>query len=234
MNFLDNPILLLQFENKIPKPGKTGLDWFFFCYFLNKFKNTNMLEIGAGNGGSTFTMSAFTKDITIIDNWQYGWNKKSVETIVDQLNLTFKFIDTSSEILNSTELETYKFIHLDAHRDYQGALADLQLSQQICTGIICVDDYMNTMWPEVTWAVTDFIQNNPDWKIVFIGNHQVFLSKNSIDIKELIVDFPVVTRMNSTYLTYGSLPDYTDQFVKNGKMQYSWHQISTINNKINF
>jgi len=234
MDFLNNPILSLQFKSEIPKPGKTGLDWFFFCYFLNKFKNTNMIEIGVGNGGSAFSMSIFAKKLTVIDNWQYGWNKDSVKSIVDRLNMSFEFIDTLSELISVDDLETYKFIHLDAHKDYQGVLHDLNLSQQICTGIICVDDYMNTMWPEVTWGVDKFIQDNSDWKIVFIGNHQIFLSKTSVDIKELIADFPVVSRSNTTYLTYGKFPNYVNQFVNHSKMQYSWHQISTSDDTTNF
>ena len=234
MNFLDHPVLALQLEGKIPKPGKTGLDWFLFCYFLNKYKNTPMLEIGAGNGGSAFSMSVFAKNITIVDDWQYGWTKESVDAIVGKLKLSFDFIDTSSEMIDMTKLKIYKFIHLDAHKDYQGVLYDLELSQKICNGMICVDDYMNTMWPEVTWAVDKFVSDNADWKMVFVGNHQMFLSKNPVDIKELVVDFPIVQRMNTTYLTYGKLPSYTDQFVAQGKMQYSWHQISTSDDKINF
>lgn len=231
--FSTNKIILQQLEGIIPKPGKTGIDWFLFCYFLNKF-NQNFLEIGVGNGGSLFTALALSNNVTAIDDWNYGWKQSDVIKILDNLNKSVKFINLSSEQVNISDIEQYSFIHLDANKSYNGTLHDLKLSASACSGIICVDDYMNSMWPEVTWAVDDFIKENPQWHKIFIGNHQIFLSKQSVDIKELIIDFPLVNRDDIFYITYGQFPKSVDKFISNGKMTYTWHTIATSTDKNNW
>lgn len=229
--FKKNLILQKQFTNLIPKPGKTGLDWFFFCYFLNKFKNKSMLEIGAGNGGSSYTMFAFSDTLTIVDSWDFGWAKDIVDGHLNSINCRAKFVYKRSENIAPGDLEHYNFIHLDANKGYNGTLQDLILSSKCCTGIICVDDYMNSVWPEVTWAVDDFVCRHPAWRKIFISNHQIFLSNTVVKMQELIVDFPLVNRQDTWYLTYGELPEYVDVFIENGKMTHSWHKLVWGGNK---
>ena len=215
----------------MPKPGKTGVDWYLFCYFLNQYKNCPTLEIGVGNGGSLYTMTAFSNDVTAIDSWDQNWPKYVVVDYLQTIQRTVKFIDSKSESVDWRYLENYKFIHLDANKSYEGTLRDLELCDRLCNGMICVDDYMNSIWPEVTWAVDEFVKSNPSWKKLLIGNHQIFLSNTKIDMKELIVDFPLINRLNTWYLTYGELPKYLAMFVEQGKMEYSWHKLAWSNNR---
>jgi len=233
MLFQNNNIIKQQLDGVIPKPGKTGVDWFLFCYFLDKFNQT-ILEIGVGNGGSTFSAVALSSDVTVIDSWDHGWAKENVDDVLSMLNKKVKFINSRSEVVTVDDLEQYSFIHLDANKTYNETINDLTLCSKICSGIICVDDYMNSMWPEVTWAVDDFIKQTPSWRKIFIGNHQIFLSSASVNInniKHLIVDFPIISQNNIFYITYGQFPDYVMEFIKNGKMSYSWQQISTATDK---
>jgi hypothetical protein len=231
--FSTNKIIAQQLKGIIPKPGKTGIDWFLFSYFLNKF-NQNFLEIGVGNGGSLFTAVALSKNVTAIDSWNFGWKQSDIADILDTLDKPVKFINAQSEDVSLTQLNNYSFIHLDANKSYTGTLNDLKLCGNVCSGLICVDDYMNSMWPEVTWAVDDFIKENPAWHKVFIGNHQIFLSKQKVDIKELIIDFPLVNRDHVFYITYGQFPDAVSEFINNGKMTYTWQTIATSTDKNNW
>ena len=213
-----------QFRNEIPKPEKTGLDWYLFCYFLNKFRDSKFLEIGVGHGGSLFSMLAFSDNVTAIDNWAYGWDKKSVEKYLNNTNKSVKFIDKDSEIVDKDDLDLYTFVHIDANKKYKNVANDLMLGNAISDTLICVDDYMNSMWPEVTWAVDDFLKMNKQWKVILIGNHQIFLAKKKIDVKEILFDFPINLIEDTIYLTYGNLPKYTMPFISNGHMKYTWHK----------
>jgi hypothetical protein len=225
-DFSKNIVINKQFLKELPVPGKTGLDWFLFCYFINLYKSKPMLEIGAGTGGSLCTMLGFTDDLTLIDSWSQTWEKYPVEQCVKKINKTIRYIDCLSTDVDVKDLKPYAFVHLDANKDFDHTVGDLELVSSVCNGMICVDDYMNTMWPEVTWAVDYFVKNNPSWKKIFIGNHQIFLSQHTHQLKELIVDFPVMTRNDITCLTYGKLPSVVDKFVENSNMKYSWHSIA--------
>ena len=114
------------------------------------------------------------------------------------------FIDCKS---SQAELDKdYKFIHLDANKSFKGTLDDLTKYSAHCSGVICVDDYLQSMWPEVTRAVDVFV-NQTDWKRILIGNHQVFLSRKITPaVKQIAIDFPVAMVNGEIFLTYGKLP----------------------------
>jgi hypothetical protein len=225
MNIENNNIIQSQLSGNLPKPYKTGVDWYLFAWFANYFSNTNMLEIGAGDGGSSATMAAFAKQLIIIDNWHQGWQKQAVEKFVVDFRMPVQFIDSLSNKVDASKLTYYKFVHLDANKDYNGVIEDLYLTEEICTGVICVDDYLQSMWPEVTWAVDDWLKQN-DWQRILTGNHQVFLAKDSMKIQEIVVDWPVVNRGHGYHLTYGKYPDsnVVNKFINAGAMKYSWHE----------
>ena len=218
-------VLKQQLTHNAPVPCKTGVDWYLFAWFANYFTNTNMLEIGAGDGGSSLTMAAFAKQLTIIDNWHQGLKKENLEKFVADLKLPVSFIDTLSKDVDSSQLTSYKFVHLDANKDYNCVVEDLYLASQICSGVICIDDYLQGMWPEVTWAVDDWLKKN-NWQRVLVGNHQVFISKHQMKIKEIVVEWPVIDRGYGFHLTYGKYPDtnIVNKFINAGFMKYSWHE----------
>ena len=225
MSIENNNIIQSQLSGDLPIPGKTGVDWYLFSWFANYFSNTDMLEIGAGDGGSSLTMAAFAKQLTIIDNWHQGWKKENLEKFVANLKLPVCFIDSLSNDVDQRQLQSYKFIHLDANKDYDCVIEDLYLASQICNGIICVDDYLQSMWPEVTWAVDDWVKQN-DWQRILTGNHQVFISKKQMKIQEIVIEWPVIDRGYGFHLTYGKYPDsnIVNKFINAGSMKYSWHE----------
>lgn len=219
-----NKILEDQLSHNAPVPGKTGLDWYFFCWFLNQYKNTNMLEIGAGDGGSTLSMAAFAKHLTVIDNWDQNWPKATVEKLTAKYNVPVTYIDKKSCDVNYIELPKFSISHLDANKDYQCVIDDLTLVSKV-SDIICVDDYLQSMWPEVTWGTDDWLKTS-GWQRVFISNHQVFLSKKNIPIKEIIADWSVINRGHGYQLTYGEFNNdaVVQQFINAGDMKYTWHE----------
>ena len=222
-------VLKQQLTHNAPVPCKTGVDWYLFAWFADYYSNTNMLEIGVGDGGSAITMASYAKKLTVIDTWNQGWLKSNFDHLVTTLNLSVEFVEQDSTTISATDLSTYSFVHLDANKGYENTIKDLDLVSQICIGVICVDDYLQSMWPEVTWAVDDWIKQN-NWKIVFIGNHQVFISKQGLRIPELVVEWPVVDRGRGFHLTYGKYPtnETINKFIKAGDMLYTWHKNADI------
>ena len=143
------------------------------------------------------------------------------------LEIPVKFIDGKSgslDVLASIKSQ-YKFIHLDANKSYEGTLDDLEKYNSFCDGVICVDDYLQSMWPEVTRATDDFVKNS-EWNRILIGNHQVFLSrkKQTPASRKITLKFPVVLRNDEVHLTYGKLPEDVDRFMEvTNKKMYTWH-----------
>lgn len=222
----NTPLVNLQLKKELVRPGKTGVDWYLFYYFLKLTKKMPAIEFGVGNGGSLITMVDTNLDVTAVDNWAYNWKKEDIASILSKLDKTVTWIDHDSTSLSADSLKTYGFVHLDANKSFDGTINDLNLASKITNGIICVDDYMNSLWPEVTWAVDTWLATN-DWHRVLVGNHQVFLSKKSINIKELVLTTPLIQRFNTWYISYGPYEPCVEEFIDNARLTYTWHPVST-------
>ena len=213
-------ILDQQLCGDLPIPGKTNLDWYLFHRIVDYYRGEPMLEVGVGRGGSALTMAYSTPILDVIDSWHQTWQKETVEKI-----LPANFIDAKSS--QAVIEKEYKFIHLDANKSFSGTLCDLIKYSSYCNGIMCVDDYLQSMWPEVTRAVDEFV-NKSTWNRVLIGNHQVFLSQSQPSIiKNIIIDFPVAMVNDEVFLTYGKLPHNKlfDKFMSvNNPILYTWHK----------
>jgi hypothetical protein len=182
-----------------------------------------MLEIGAGDGGSTLSMASFARHLTVIDSWDQNWSKDNVETLTTRYNLPVTYIDKKSSAVNIRDLNKFSMVHLDTNKDCQATVSDLNLVSQL-SEVICVDDYLQSMWPEVTWAVDDWIKVS-QWQRIFISNHQIFLSKKTIPIKEIVVNWPVIDRGHGYHLTYGEFDqsELVNRFIIASDMQYTCH-----------
>ena len=214
MNILDR-----QLNGELPTPGKTNLDWYLFYKIISDYREKPMLEVGVGRGGTALTMAYMTPILDVIDSWDQTWKKEDVEKI-----LPANFIDCKS---SQAEIDKdYACIHLDANKSYGGTLCDLIKYSSYCNGIICVDDYLQSMWPEVTRAVDEFVSKS-SWKRILIGNHQVFLSHSRTPaVKQIAREFPVAMVDEEIFLSYGKLP--TDKLFQkfmsvNNNMLYTWH-----------
>ena len=212
-------ILDRQLNGELPIPGKTNLDWYLFYKIISDYREKPMLEVGVGRGGTALTMAYMTPILDVIDSWDQTWKKEDVEKI-----LPANFIDCKS---SQAEIDKdYACIHLDANKSYGGTLCDLIKYSSYCNGVICVDDYLQSMWPEVTRAVDEFVSKS-SWKRILIGNHQVFLSHSRTPaVKQIAREFPVAMVDEEIFLSYGKLP--TDKLFQkfmsvNNNMLYTWH-----------
>jgi len=213
-------ILDRQLSGELPLPGKTNLDWYLLYQIFSDYKEKPMLEVGVGRGGTALTMAYMTPILDVIDSWDQTWQKEDVEKI-----LPANFIDSKS---SQAEIDKdYSCIHLDANKSFKGTLDDLTKYSAHCNGVICVDDYLQSMWPEVTRAVDVFV-NQTDWKRILIGNHQVFLSrKRTPAVKKIAMEFPVSMVNEEIFFTYGKLPtdELFQKFMRvDNKLLYSWHR----------
>ena len=219
-------VVMLQTNNTIekqisgifPKPGKTGIDWFVFCVFLQEFSHNN-LEIGVGHGGSAITMQSYSEKLTCIDSWEQTWKKKDVLDYLPNAN----FIDVNSKDYNTTE--TFDLVHLDANKSYEGTLNDLNFCMKAKAKIIIVDDFLQSFWPNVSRATFDFVKNT-EYKILFIGNHQAILSTDTDceSYKNIVINFPTAITNDITHLTYGKLPNIPllNKMISASKLKYTW------------
>ena len=189
-----------------------------------------MCDVGAGAGGSTFPMLDFSDNVTIVDNWQQGWTK---EAILDQLleddYKKITFVDKSTDELKPKDLTKYKLTHLDADKTSGATLNTLRKFSKITEEIIVIDDYMNSVWPEVTEGVDAFIRDNLNWRKLILGNHQLVLIKKNVavNIDYILYHLPVIQHTNYWGLTYGEFKPQKilDSMIKNGKLTYSWHNV---------
>ena len=194
MNILQN-----QFNRKLPRPGKTGLDWYIYDKIVEKYKDQPMLEIGVGKGGSLLTLLNHSKHVWAIDCW-YGYEPLYFDGV--------KYIEKDSKDLSSDDLPHVALSHLDG--DKLLTYYDLSLVSDVTSDVIIVDDYFNRKWPEVTWQVTDFLRGNSIWQMNMIGDHQVILTKEDVDF-----GFNIPRE--------GVLPKDSEQYIKHGKIKHAWH-----------
>lgn len=216
-----NKTISQQLNGFLPKPGKTNLDWYFFCLFLDEFNNNN-LEMGVGFGGSALTMESFSKKLTLVDNWSQTWSLDDCRHYFDD-SIT-SFISCNSHDFKS-ENAIWDLIHIDAHKDYEGTLLDLKVCEKLNPTVICVDDFLQSMWYDISRAVFDFCKISC-YNLTFVGNHQVFLMKNneSKSLKKIITHFPVRVWDDTVFLTYGEYPNnkVLEEFINKASLSYTW------------
>jgi len=200
MNILND-----QFSRKLPRPGKTGLDWYIYDKVVKTYTGEPMLEIGVGYGGSLLTLLDHSDHVYAIDAW-FGYEPVYFDGV--------KYIEKDSADLKPEDLEIVTLSHLDGDKNL--TYNDLKLVSSITTSVIVVDDYFARKWPEVTWQVTEFLNDNSDWKINTVGDHTVFLTRSNIDFDLGIPSWPNHTRS-------GSLPKEAEPFIEHGKLKHTWH-----------
>lgn len=220
----------LQLQKKINRPGKTGVDWFIYFCLVRNYKNLPMCDVGTGAGGSTFTMLDFTDDVTVVDTFDQGWTKdKVLDALLEGDSKKITFVEKDTQDLKPKDLKKFKLTHLDADKTSGTVLNTLRKFSKITEEILVVDDYMNTVWPEVTEGVDAFIRDDMNWRKLILGNHQLVLIKKdvAVNIDHILWHLPVIQHTNYWGLTYGEFKSQKilDSMVKNAKLQYSWHKV---------
>lgn len=204
MSILDD-----QFSKKLPRPGKTGLDWYIYDKIVKNYSGEPMLEIGVGNGGSLLTLLNHSDDVYAIETWLGGHEPVYYDNVT--------YIEKNSRDLKPEDLPFVSLSHLDGNKKL--TYSDLELVSAITSDVIIVDDYFHRKWPEVTWQVAEFLKDNLNWEINTIGDHMVVLTRNTIDFNIGIPGWPSDMRD-----LIGELPKEAEPFIKYGKMKHTWHE----------
>lgn len=191
-------ILQNQFDRKLPRPGKTGLDWYIYDKIVRRYKDQPMMEIGVGYGGSLLTLLNHSKQVWAVDCW-YGYEPVYYDYV--------KYIEKDTKDLSADDLPDVVLCHIDG--DKRLTHYDLSLVSDVTSDVIIVDDYFSRKWPEVTWQVTEFLRDNKIWKMNMIGDHQIILTKKDIDFE---LNIP----------REGVLPEDSEPFIKYGKLIHTW------------
>jgi hypothetical protein len=136
----------------------------------------NILEIGVFRGLSFIPLRTLLKNdecIVAIDLFDTYFNHelskdmfiKNVIKVFDNLDNTIIITENSTNLSpNSLRINHYQYriISVDGGHDYSTVINDLNLSMNILNdeGIIIVDDYNNTNWPEVKSGTDKFLEDN--------------------------------------------------------------------------
>ena len=93
----------------------------------------------------------------------------------------------------------FRFIHIDGSHHYSCVMDDIKNSARILSrnGVICLDDFLNPHWPDVTVATFDFLAGRGHDLVLFLaGFNKGFLCR-SIALQSYceLIEGPLATSM---------------------------------------
>ena len=163
-------------------PHAAGL--FHFLLAHQPAAERNILEIGVFKGKSAviFAHEAIKRDETLVLMDIYI--QPEVEA-VRQLHPKIEVIEADSFNLLKTaaavDAAPFRFIHVDGYHGYSHVMDDIKNSAKLVSryGIICLDDFLNPAWPEVTVATFDFLAGREHDLVLFLaGFNKGFLCRS--------------------------------------------------------
>ena len=199
MQATNHPFALFynNYINKIPgwfsKLDATIFDIILDYQLKNRSLN-NILEIGVWEGKSAALLAVYAsrsknnfimidpnpKEMEILSKVIYSLSWEKDQCIF----LKAKSGDVSEE-LASRYANKYSFIHVDGDHSYGALASDLELAKILIKqdGIICIDDFFNPGYPQITACCFSFLAENPDYSIILITRNKCYIChKQSRDI----------------------------------------------------
>lgn len=156
----------------------------------------DILEIGVYCGRSAVALGKYLKPgerLVLCDTFPGDYHEADSGPEVVWRNLSGLLPGLEREtlefcVMDSTELafppgRVFRFIHVDGGHSREVALGDLRMCAGLLApdGVIAVDDYTNTDWPEVTEAVDAFLEDSPTFFVVCDpggrGSRKVYLGR---------------------------------------------------------
>jgi hypothetical protein len=192
----NNQNIIKIYEHNLTLPIKTfnKSQLFIWDFLLSRQKLSlegHFLDIGVFFGTSACTMALHQKkseflhllDIGIDDRFD-----KAVETIreysvyPDNI-LCHKIHSTDFHQRLTPEMKkTFRWISIDGGHTGQDILNDLEIAEQLLSrsGIICMDDFFNERYPQITKAYFDYNFSNPGKLVMFlVGLNKAYLCRPS-------------------------------------------------------
>lgn len=150
----------------------------------------NMLEIGVWRGKSAAMLAIHAdprrEKLMLLDKYLTPNElRENLGLVRGPLDDSIQFIQGDSRRLAVDPLiaegfESFRWIHIDGEHSAGAVTNDLLIAQTLCApnGIVCLDDFFNWMYPQVTEAVLRYVRENPDHFALFLcGYNKAYLAR---------------------------------------------------------
>jgi ubiquinone/menaquinone biosynthesis C-methylase UbiE len=162
--------------------------WDFFLTTQAKIPiGGHFLEIGVLNGKSATLASMYLSDTEKAVLIDINPCQEALDRVASVKSSGVEFFQTASHAAKHERTITdlagkYRFIHIDGDHSGYNVTNDLIFAADVMKedGIICMDDFFNPIYPQVTAAIYKFLFDNPlTMKMVLCGGNKCFLVKAS-------------------------------------------------------
>ncbi len=143
----------------------------------------NLLEIGVWHGKSAALLALHTdfsrETCVLVDRYM---NDPVVESTLDRARPDWREavnlvrIDSARLVVDPLVVEgfaSFRWIHIDGEHSARAVSSDLSLAATLLAedGIVCLDDFLSWLYPQVTEAVFRYLRENPDHFSLFLCGH---------------------------------------------------------------
>jgi hypothetical protein len=144
----------------------------------------HVFEIGCFEGRFTIAMAlglTGTEQCFAIDHFQWpsevtytnferNWRKRGIvpERMVT-VKADIRTLEASDFLADMGDLRV-RFAHVDGDHKHESLAADLDLTLALMDprGVICLDDMLHPLYPELALTVAGFLSRNPDWRVLCV------------------------------------------------------------------
>jgi predicted O-methyltransferase YrrM len=161
--------------------------WDFLLEFQSRtWQPASLLEIGVYHGQSAMMLALHCKaeeTILLIDPNDFVEEARKVLSKFAAAKfeiLKVRSSDTRSWALTSRYTHALRWIHIDGDHKAEAVWNDLLLANDLLadTGIICVDDFFNPGYPQLTYTVDRFLeQNRAQLQLFLCGYNKGYLAR---------------------------------------------------------
>ncbi|EBA12642.1 class I SAM-dependent methyltransferase [Roseobacter sp. CCS2] len=145
----------------------------------------NLMELGVYQGlaATLISLHARQGEMSVFGDYHLPTD---VREVIDKANAgKIIFLEKSTALIKPAEDfpnkdRSFRFIHIDAGHAGTELMMDLRLAETLLSedGIICVDDFFNALYPQISDAVFRYIANNPYQLSLFMcGASKAFLGR---------------------------------------------------------
>jgi len=163
----------LESEGIVQREGHTGMFpevYEYLSKFFEQNKPKNILEIGFNLGHSASFFLGYCEKLTSTDigNHPYAKANKIPKKFKEVYGDRFEFHQGDSRQFLKTLKGDFDFIFVDGGHDYGTASSDLDNCKKLCTGFVCLDDYVKEDHLQQSWnkGVVKAWQDKVEKKII--------------------------------------------------------------------
>lgn len=160
------------------------------CFQERKGIIGNMLEIGVWHGKSASLLVRHANPIAetcVLLDMQLA-EKELRETILrvrPEIDDTIMLLSADSRRLHADSLlvdgfSSFRWIHIDGEHTSSAIISDLKAADALLDkgGIVCIDDFFNWLYPQVTDGVFTYIRDHPEQFALFLcGYNKAYLAR---------------------------------------------------------